>query len=155
QLALGDDLGGGAVERRAADCDRARTEGAGALRHVGGVALDDVDALDRNAEARGDDLREGGGVALAVIVGAERDTDRAIGTDADRGRLVEADAGAERAGEARGRDAGGLDVAGHADAAQPATARRFGAARGKAGVIGDLQHPREYLREVAAVVGGA
>ena len=52
QLGLGDDLVGGAVERRAADRDRARAEGAGALRYFAGVALHDLDALDRHAEPR-------------------------------------------------------------------------------------------------------
>ena len=53
-------------------------------------------------------------------------------------RLEEADAGAERRGEARRRDARGFHVARHADAAQLARARGGGLRAGKARVVRDL-----------------
>src|SRR3546814_3604788 len=83
-----------------------------------GIAVHDLDVLDRHAERRGDELREGGLVALAVAVGAGEDGDRAGRIEAHLRRLPEADAGAERADHRRGGDAAGLDVGGEADAAQ-------------------------------------
>ena len=50
QLALGNDLFRGAVERTAADRDAARAERAGAVGHPIGVAFDDVDVSHRDAE---------------------------------------------------------------------------------------------------------
>ena len=152
QLALGDDLVGGAVERRAADRNRARAEGAGAVRDGIGVALDDLDLLDRDAQLRRQDLREGRGVALAVIVGAEHGAHGAVGLDADRGRLVEADARAAPPAKREGATPDDLDVAGHADAAS--RPRRSAAALlGETVVVGDRERAGEDLREVAAVVG--
>ena len=116
-LALLDDLHCRAVEGRAADRDRARAEGAGAVRHLIGVAFDDLDIRHRHAEARRDDLGEGGGVALAVIVGAEQRLHAAVHLHADRCGFEEADARAQGRGKARRRDAGGLHVAGKAEAA--------------------------------------
>jgi len=50
QLAFGDDLIGGTIERAAADRDRARAESAGAVRYRIGVAFDHLDFFDRHAE---------------------------------------------------------------------------------------------------------
>src|SRR3546814_12450634 len=86
--------------------------------------MHDLDVLDRHAERRGDELREGGLVALAVAVGACEDGDRAGRVEAHLRRLPEADAGAERADHRRGGDAAGLDVGGEADAAQLALDRK-------------------------------
>ena len=83
-LALLDDLHRRAVERRAADRHGARAERAGAVGHLIGVALDDLDARHRHAEPRRNDLREGRGVALAVIVGAEQRLHAAVLLHADR-----------------------------------------------------------------------
>ena len=71
-----------------------------------------------------DELREGRLVALAVAVRAGQHLDRADGVDPHFGRFPQADAGAERADRRRRRDAAGLDVAAHADAAQLAAAWR-------------------------------
>ncbi len=70
-----------------------------------------------DAEPVGDELGEGGLVALAVAVRAGEHLDRADRVDPDLGRFPQADAGAERADRRRGRDAAGLDMAGEADAA--------------------------------------
>ena len=50
-LALGDDLVERLDDRRAADRQRARAVGAHAERNATGVAVDDVDVVDRDAEA--------------------------------------------------------------------------------------------------------
>ena len=71
-----------------------------------------------------DDLGEGRGVALAVVVGAEHRLHAAVRLHADVRGLEEAGARAERGGEARRRDARGFHIARHADAAQRAVARR-------------------------------
>ena len=72
-----------------------------------------------------DQLRERRLVALAVAVRAGQDLDGADRIDAHLGRFPQADAGAEPADRLRRRDAAGLDVAGHADAAQLAFVLAF------------------------------
>ena len=69
-LALVDDLVDRLVDRRAADRRRARAVGAHAERDAVGVAVDDLDVLDRDAEPLDDELREGRLVPLAVAVRA-------------------------------------------------------------------------------------
>ena len=75
-----------------------------------------------------DELREGRLVALAVAVRAGQHLDRADRVDAHLRRFPQADAGAERADRGGRRDAAGLDVAAHADAAQLAALLRLGLA---------------------------
>ncbi len=108
RLAFFDDLHRRAVECGAADRDGARAECTRAIGHLVGVALDDLDAGHRHAEPRRDDLREGGGMALAMVVGAEQRLDAAVLLHADRGRLEKADAGAKRRRHPRRCDAGGI-----------------------------------------------
>ena len=109
--------------------------------------------VDRHAEAFGDELGEGRLVALAVAVRAGQHLDRADRVDAHFGRFPEADAGAERADRRRRRDAAGLDVAAHADAAQLAAALAAAALRcGEAGIVGRLHRRVERGRVVAGVV---
>ena len=67
---LGDDLLGGEMEGRARHRRGARAAGAFAEEHLVGVALDVLRVLRVDAEAVADDLREGGLVALALVVGA-------------------------------------------------------------------------------------
>ena len=117
-LALGDDLVQRLHDRGAADGDRARAVGAHAEQDLRGVAVHDVDVLDRQAEAVGDHLRERGLVALAVRVRAGEHRHAAGRVHAHFARLEQPGARAERAGDRRGRDAAGLDVGGVADAAQ-------------------------------------
>ncbi len=154
-LALEDDLPGSTIQRRAADRDRARAEGAGAVGHDGGVALADLDHRGGDAEPRGEDLGEAGGVALAVIVGAERGLDAAAGLDPQRSGFVESGARAHGAGHARRRHARGFDVAGHADAGEPAAAGGGGAARGEGIVAAGGQRLGHHVRKIAAVIGRA
>ena len=54
------------IERGAADGGAAAAEGADAVLHDGGVAVENEDVVDADAEFVGGDLREGGLFALAV-----------------------------------------------------------------------------------------
>ena len=81
-LGLGLDLVERLDDRRHADRARARAVGAHAELHLVGVAVDDRDVVDRDAEPIGDELGEGRLVALAVGVRAGEDFDRAGRIDA-------------------------------------------------------------------------
>ncbi len=105
-----------------------------------GVAVVEADAVGCDAELVGKDLAERRRVALAVIVGADRERHRAGRVEANLGVLD----------QARIR---GLDRARHAEPAQLAAAARLGAAGGEAGIVGEDQAILEVLAEVAAVVG--
>ncbi|MEA3192053.1 MAG: aerobic carbon-monoxide dehydrogenase large subunit, partial [Betaproteobacteria bacterium] len=130
-LALGDDLVDGLVDRRHADGARARAVGAHAELHLVGIAVHDGDGLDRHAEPVGDELGEGGLVALAVAVRAGQHLDGAGRIDPHLGRFPQADAGPERPHGLRGRDAAGLDVAREAEAPELAGAGALAAAAGE------------------------
>ncbi|MCY1306023.1 hypothetical protein D9M70_558550 [compost metagenome] len=69
-------------DRRHADRAGARAVGAHAHLHLVGIAMHDVDAVNRNAEAVGDELGKGGLVALAVAVRAGQHLDGADSVDA-------------------------------------------------------------------------
>src|SRR6185295_18995904 len=142
-------------DRRAADRERAAAVRAHAERHAAGVAVDDLDVVDRDAELAGDELREGRLLALAVAVRAGEDGDRAGRMDPHLARLEQAGPGAEPAGDVRGRDAAGLDVAGVAEAALPALGLRRRLPRLEAGGIGHLDRLVEVGGIVAHVVGQA
>ena len=85
-------------------------EGAGAPIELVGVAGDDIDVGDVDAELVGGDLGEHREMALALGADAGRDADLAVGLHLDLGALV-------------GTDAGALDIAGDADADAAALAR--------------------------------
>ncbi len=89
-LALGDDLVHRLDDRRAPDGERARAVGSHAERNAAGVAMDDVDVLDRNAETPGDELRERRLVTLTVTVRAGEHADAAGRMHAHLARLVKA-----------------------------------------------------------------
>ena len=99
-LALGDDLVACLRQRRTADDQRARAVRAHAELHLVGVAADNVDILERHAEFFADDLRIGGFVALAVIVGADKYGDLPGWVDAHGRALVETAARAKTPGDA-------------------------------------------------------
>ncbi len=124
-LALGDDLVERLDDRRAADRERARAVGAHAERNAAGVAVHDVDVVDRDAEPRRDDLRERRLVALAVAVRAGEDRDAAGRVHAHLARLEQPGARAERAGDVRRREPAGLDVRRVADARAACRASRL------------------------------
>ena len=116
------------------------------------VAVDDLDVLVGHTQALGHHLREGGLVALAVAVGAGQDLDLAGVGEADLGTLPQAHARAERADDRRRGDAAGLDVAGDADAAQPAAPLGFRLAGREALVVGELERLIQRRLVVARVV---
>src|SRR5690606_7545295 len=91
-------------------------------------------------------------VALPVAVRAGQNLDRADSVDAHLRALPEADARAQRAHRRRRRDAAGLDVATHADAAQPALLRSFGATLLEAGIVSRLHRGFERRLVVAGIV---
>ena len=121
-LALGDHLVERLEDRRHADRAGARAIGAHAHLHLVGVAMNDRDIVDRNAETIRDELGEGRLVTLAVAVRAGENLDRADRIDPDLGRFPQADTRTERTHRCRGGDAAGLDIGGEADAAQLAGA---------------------------------
>ena len=117
-----------------------------------GVAVDDVDVLDRDAEAVGDDLRERRLVALAVAVRAGEHRHAAGRMHAHFARLEQPGARAERARDVRRRDAAGLDVRRVADAAQLAALRGLRLARRETGDVGQLHRLVQRRVVVAGVV---
>ena len=152
-LGLGDDLLRRAHHGRAADRQRAGPVGAHAHRGARRVAMDDVDHLFRAAEHLGDDLAEGGLMALAVAVRAGHHHDAAGRVDADRGALEEARPGAELTDEVRRRDAASLDIAVEAKPAELAARRAFRLAGGEAFDVGDLDQLVHRAVIIAGVIG--
>src|SRR5436190_22355149 len=100
--------------------------------------MDDLHLADGNAETFGDQLAEGGLVTLAMAVRTREDFDRAHRIDAYLRGFPQTDAGAEAADGLGRRDAAGLDVAGHADAAQLAFGFSLGLAAGDARIVDRL-----------------
>ncbi len=98
----------------AADGERARAVGPHTEGDLVGVAVRDLDALNRNAEPVGDKLGKRRFVALAVAVRSREYGNAAGGMDADLAGLVEPGPGAERTGHRRGCDTTCLDIGGQA-----------------------------------------
>ena len=92
-------------QRLAARHDRARAAGAAADQELVAVALDQIDQLERQAEAVDQHLRERRGVALAVVERAGDDRHPAVRLEADAAHL-------------RIRRRGHLEIAGKPAAAQ-------------------------------------
>ena len=151
-LAFGDDLVERLHDRRAADRDRARAVGAHAEEHLRRVAVHDLHLLHAKTEPVGDHLREGRLVPLAVRMRAGEHRHRACRMHADLAGFEEARARAEAAGDVRGRDAAGLDVAGVAQSAKLPAPERLLAPLLEAGDVGDLQGRTERRLVVAGVV---
>ena len=150
---LVDDLFGGAHHGRATDRDRARAIGAHAEGDLGGVTMNDVDHRLVNAKHFGNHLREGGFVPLPVAVCADKDGDGAGGVHPDRGRVIEARAGAELANEVGWRDATGLDKAVDAKTAQFAVLFGLCTAGCEARDVHQLFHLVHGRMVVAGVIG--
>ena len=87
-LALLDHLGGRFDDRGAAMHHRARAAGAAADDQLVAVALQQPDAVERDAELLAQHLRERRGVALAVIERAGDDGDVAVRLEADAAHLL-------------------------------------------------------------------
>ena len=105
----------GLVDGIAGDDRAAAREGAGAPIELIGVAGDDIDVGDIDAELVGDDLRKAREMPLPLGADAGRDADLAVGLHLDLGAFV-------------GPDAGALDIAGDADADMAALRRAASAA---------------------------
>ena len=114
--------------------------------------MDDLDALDRDAESVGDELREGRLVPLAMTVRAGQHRHAAGRVDADRSAFEQPRAGAERADDRRRGNAASLDISGDAEAAQFPPRRRIPTPRFEALVIGCLQRELQCREVIAAVV---
>ena len=138
-LALGDDLVGRRHDSRTAHRQRTRAVGAERVVRATGVAVQYRDVLERYAQLVGDDLREGGFVALAVTVGAGNHGDRAGNVHAHFAHLEQPHASAKGECHLRRREAARFDVAGKADAALLALLFRSRLAGPKAGVVGVRQ----------------
>ena len=100
---------GCAQQRRAADTDGARTEGALAVMYEIGVAVLDADRVKWHAEFLGCDLCKGRLVALTVGMRAHQHRNTTIGVETDRSTFL--------IGDGQG-PAGDFDDAGNAHAAQ-------------------------------------
>ena len=89
--------------------------GAHAELHLIGVAVNDIDVVDADAELVGHDLGERGDVTLAVgrRPGVDRDCRRRV--DPHDGALPQSSLGAERPGHGRRRQTAGLDEGREAD----------------------------------------
>src|ERR1700761_1045723 len=114
--------------------------------------MDNLDALDRDAEPVGDQLGESRLVPLTVAVRTGQHRDAAGRVDADRGAFEEAGPRAERADNSRRGNAAGLDVRGDAEATQFAATQRLTTPLLEALNIGRLQRQFEGRKVVAAVV---
>ena len=117
-----------------ARCERADRVGESAR-----VTGDDLDVVERHAERVGDDLCEGGLMALSLRREPRRDLDLARGLHLDMATLV-------------GTDARALDVGGHPDPEQPALARGHLPTLVEAVPVRELTQLREARREVSGVV---
>src|SRR5579875_2509475 len=94
---LGDEPIAGHKECRTADCNRARGPGAVAIRHDIGIALDDRDIVDIDAESFGNDPGVGGLMTLPIRHRADVNDRVAIVGYSNAGLLVDAEsAGLDR-----------------------------------------------------------
>ena len=136
---LGDDCVGCEAQRDAAHHRTARGEGAAADRDLFRIALDIADSVERNAEPFRDELRERGGVALAVRMRAGDDRHHAARIEPQLHPLVE--------------HATKLDIRRHRPAAQPADLLRSSSAAALETI--PVRHARQLVHqplEFAAVV---
>ncbi len=113
---LVDDLVEGLVDGDAADGQRARPVGVEPDRADGGVGVEHLDVVDRDAELVGHQHRPRRLVALAVGRGAAHDLDLVGREHPDRGLLPAAGAVVERRQHPGGSQPAHLEVARHADA---------------------------------------
>ena len=143
-LGLVDNLFRRPLQRRAADADRARAKGSFAVGHHVGVAIDDVDLIEVEAEQFRSDLAERRFVSLSVGVGTHRHGDAAIAFETNCGAFLVCH---------RQWPAGDFDNASDAEAAQLSLFARSCAPGFEAGAVGRLDcHVHDRL-EVAGVVG--
>src|SRR6202453_2600379 len=152
-LGFGFDLVERLENRRHADGAGPGAIGAHAHLHLVGVSVDDRYIFHGDAEATGDELSEGGLMALTMAVRARQNLDRADRIDAHFRRLPKADAGAERANCRRRRNAASFDVGGDPEASKFALSRGSRFPRRQALVVGDRQRLIKRARVIARVIG--
>ena len=138
-LALLDQLVAGLEEGLAGDQRRLRAAGAAAHLELVGIALQQAEALERDAELAAQHLGEGRGVALAVVERAAQHGDRAVGLEADAAILL-------------GRRPGDLEIGADAAAAQLVARRALGLALVEALPVGGDQRLVEHGGELARIV---
>ncbi len=136
------------VERRTADRRAAAAEGADAVLHDRGVAVQHDHVVDIDAQFVGRDLRERGLLALAMRRSAGQHRHFAGRIDLDRGAFPSAG----RRGRRRTERAD-LAVSGEADAHQTSLLPRFGLFLAQLRIIHQLQRLLQRGFIVAAVVG--
>src|SRR5690242_8533989 len=141
----GGDSGGGAGGGRAAAGVGAEAVGGGV-----GVAVLDGDVLDGQAQLFGDDLGEGGLVALALGLHADAHDGRAGGVDADLSAVEHLDA--QDVEGIRGAGADDLGEGGDADAHQLAAGALLGLLAAQRGVADLVERFLERGGVVAGVV---
>ena len=137
-----DDRVRGLADDDACEPHRAAGMGAAADRDDIGVALDQVDAIERHAEPFRDALREAGAMALAARQRADRHVDAAFRRDRHLAPLAR-------------RPGGELDVIGERDAAALAAARGRRAPLREAVPVRARERRVHDPRVVPAVVGDA
>jgi len=127
------------LEHRGAAGDRSAAVGAAVarIRRARGVAEHDADAIVRERQHVGGDLRERRAYALAELDDAGRDGDAPRRLDADGRALVAALPIAHRGHQLRRPHAGDLDVVRDADADETAICSRARLHRAQPAVVGD------------------
>src|SRR5919201_4227035 len=138
-FALLDQLGRGFDDGGAAVHDRFRTAGAAARQKLVAVALQETDALERDAEPLAQHLRERRRVSLPVVERAGDDGDGAVGLETEAAHFL-------------ARRRGDLEIVADAEPAYFSTFAALAFAAGEALDIGRLQRVLEHAGKVAAVV---
>ena len=141
-LALLDDQVGGVAHDDAGEPHRARRVRAAAFLDDVGVALVDIDVVERHAEPLRHALRKRGLVALPARERADHDVDPALRMHGDVGALARI-------------AAGGFEIAAQPDAAQPLALARFGAAALETRPVAELHGAIHHHAIGAVVVGDA
>ena len=139
-FALLDHLGGGFDDGGAAVHDRFRTAGAAGRQKLVAVALQETNALERDAEPLAQHLRERRRVSLPVIKRTGDDGDGAVGLEAQAAHFL-------------ARRRGDLEKVAHAEPAYFSTFAALAFAAREALDIGRFERVLEHTGKVAAVEG--
>ena len=114
--------------------------------------MHDINLRHRHAELIGDQLREGGFMALAMAMRAGQHRHAAGWVHADGANLIKPRAGAKAADNGGGRDAAGFQIGGTANTAQLAALGGFRTTRREAGPIRRSQSLFQGRVVIAAVI---
>ena len=152
QAGFGQNFVGRHQNGRAGNDHGARAKSACAIRHPAGVALDQLNAIERHTQGGGQQLRKGGDMGLAMAVRAAQHHQAAVGRHADFGRVKKARAGPKGARIAGWRHARAFYKVANPKAAQQAPLLRGLPPLGKAGVVCQHQRLVKQAHKVAAVI---